>query len=126
LSDEIAWQTRAGLALEVLDAAGVARLEPSVSAMASFGVHFADDGKVDPPLLLKALHIAAAAAGARFQSGTYVRAVDVVEGAVRGVVLEDGTRVSSPRVVLAAGSWSTLVEGIPLDPAAVRPARGQI
>jgi glycine oxidase len=124
--DEVAWQKEAGLEVDMLDASGVGRLEPSVSAMASFGVHFAEDGRVDPPLLLKALHIAAAAAGARFQTGTYVRSIDVVEGVARGVVLEDGTRIASAKVVLAAGSWSTLVEGIPLDPAAVRPARGQI
>jgi glycine oxidase len=126
LAEEIAWQTAAGLDVETLDAAGVARLEPSVSAMVSFGVFFGEDGRVEPPLLLKALHIAAAAAGARFQSGTYVRSIDVVEGIARGVLLEDGTHVSSPNVVVAAGSWSTLVDGIPLDPAAVRPARGQI
>ena len=126
LTEEVAWQTGEGLAVETLDASGVARLEPAVSALASFAVHFAEDGRVDPPRLLKALHIAAAGAGARFQTGTYVRSVDVAEGAVRGVLLEDGTRVASPHVVLAAGSWSTLVEGIPLDPTAVRPARGQI
>lgn len=126
LLGDVDWQIREGLELEQVDAAGIARLEPSVSAMASFGVHFAKDGRVDPPVLLKALHFAAAAAGARFQSGTYVRSVDVVDGAAEGVMLEDGTRVSSRHVVLAAGSWSTLVEGIPLDPAAVRPARGQI
>ena len=124
--DDVAWQKEAGLEVDMLDASGVGRLEPAVSAMASFGVHFAEDGRVDPPLLLKALHIAAAAAGARFQTGTYVRSIDVVEGVARGVVLEDGTRIASAKVVLAAGSWSTLVEGIPLDPAAVRPARGQI
>jgi glycine oxidase len=55
-----------------------------------------------------------------------VRSVDVAGGRVQGVVLEDGTRIASAQVVLAAGSWSTLVEGVPLDPAAVRPARGQI
>jgi glycine oxidase len=126
LLDEVDWQIQAGLEVEQLDAAGIAHLEPSVSAMASFGIHFARDGRVDPPLLLKALHIAASSAGAKFQSGTYVRSVDVVGGVVEGVLLEDGTRVSSPHVVLAAGSWSTLVEGVPLDPAAVRPARGQI
>ena len=126
LAADTAWQVEAGLELEMLDAAGIAELEPSVSAMASFGVHFARDGRVDPPLLLKALHIAAARAGVRFQTGTYVRSLDVVEGAVRGVVLEDGTRVASPNVVLAAGSWSTLVLGTPLDAGAVLPARGQI
>lgn len=126
LATDVAWQVEACLEVELLDAAGVAELEPSVSAMASFGVHFARDGRVDPPLLLKALHIAAARAGVRFQTGTYVRSIDVVAGAVQGVVLEDDTRVASPNVVLAAGSWSTLVAGTPLDATAVRPARGQI
>ena len=126
LANEVAWQVSAGLDVEELDATGIGRLEPAVSAMASFGVHFPEDGRVDPPLLLKALHIAAAGAGARFQTGTYVRSIDVVEGSARGVLLEDGTHVASSHVVLAAGSWSTLVEGIPLDPTAVRPARGQI
>jgi glycine oxidase len=126
IHEDVAWQKGAGLPFEELDAAGIARLEPQVSAMATYGIHFAEDGRIDPPLLLKALHIAAAGAGARFQTGTYVRSVDVVEGSVRGVILEDGTRIASPRVVIAAGSWSTLVDGIPLDPTAVRPARGQI
>jgi glycine oxidase len=126
LALDVAWQSDAGLALSHLDAAGIARLEPSVSALASFGVHFPEDGRVDPPLLLKALHFAAAAAGARFQSGTYVRAVDVSEGIARGVVLDDGTRIAAEHVVLAAGSWSTLVAGVPLGAGVVRPARGQI
>ena len=45
---------------------------------------------------------------------------------VRGVVLDDGSRVAAAHVVVAAGSWSTLVGGLPLESAAVRPARGQI
>src|SRR5258708_1302764 len=124
LTADTVWQVEAGLEVAKLDAAGIAELEPSVSAMASFGVHFAQDGRVDPPLLLKALHIAAARAGVRFQTGTYVRSVDVVQGAVRGVVLEDDTRVASPNVVLAPGSWSTLLLRTPLHPGAVPPPPG--
>jgi glycine oxidase len=89
-------------------------------------VLFPRDGRVDPPLLLRALHIAAGAAGARFQTGAYVKSIDVDAGAVRGVFLEDGSRLACNQVVLAAGSWSTLVGGTPLASGAVRPARGQI
>jgi glycine oxidase len=122
---DVSWQSEAGLALERLDAAGALRLEPALGPV-SGGIHFVEDGRVDPPLLLRALHIAARAAGAQFQSGAYVRALDVENHAVRGVVLEDGSRLSCEKVVLAAGSWSTLVAGTPLPAGAVRPARGQI
>src|SRR5207249_2897423 len=33
ITEEVAWQTSAGLDVETLDAAGIARLEPSISAM---------------------------------------------------------------------------------------------
>ncbi|HEY3592768.1 MAG TPA: glycine oxidase ThiO [Polyangiaceae bacterium] len=120
----VAWQREVGLAVERLDTAALALLEPALAARGA--VLFAGDGRIDPPLLLRALQIAARAAGAQFQTGAYVRAIDVEKGAVRGVSLEDGSRLSCENVVLAAGSWSTLVGGVPLSAGAVRPARGQI
>jgi glycine oxidase len=126
LHRQVAWQKQAGLELEYLDAAGVHRKEPWVTPRATSAVHFAHDGRVDPAVLLKAVHIAAAKAGASFRSGAYVRSVDVDSGVARGVILEDGTRITATQVVLAAGSWSTLVAGVPLRAGDVRPARGQI
>jgi glycine oxidase len=123
---ETAWQEKAGLTVEKIEQSQLRALEPKLDLKTTFAVHFPEDGQVDPPRLLRALYIAAAQAGASFRSGAYVRAVAAEAGAVRGVVLEDGTRVPSDRVVLAAGSWSTLVEGVPLDASAVRPARGQM
>jgi glycine oxidase len=125
LDQETSWQLAAGLSVVRLDAAAVARLEPSLAAVCA-GIHFPEDGRVDPPLLLRALQIAARAAGARFQTGAYVRALDIDRNVVRGVLLEDGSRLACETVVLAAGSWSTLVGGTPLAAGAVRPARGQI
>jgi glycine oxidase len=122
----VEWQRLAGLSIEYLDAAGVREKEPWVTPRGTSAVRFADDGRVDPPLLLKAVHIAAAKAGAHFRSGAYVRSVDVDGGVARGVILEDGTRIGAGRVVLAAGSWSTLVAGVPIAAGSVRPARGQI
>jgi glycine oxidase len=123
---ETAWQEKAGLAVQKIEKEKLHALEPKLDPKVSFALHFPEDGQVDPPLLLRALYIAAAQAGASFRSGAYVRAVAAEAGVVTGVVLEDGTRVVSDRVVLAAGSWSTLVEGIPLEQSAVRPARGQM
>jgi glycine oxidase len=125
IARDFAWQRAAGLAVEQLDAAALARLEPSLGAVTG-GVHFPGDGRIDPPSLLRALQIAARAAGAQFRTGAYVRAIDVENQKVRGVSLEDGSRLACENVVLAAGSWSTLIGGIPLAPGAVRPARGQI
>lgn len=123
---EFAWQEKARLALEKVEQDKLRALEPKLDPKAIFALHFPEEGQVDPPRLLRALYIAAAQAGASFRSGAYVRAVAAEAGAVRGVVLEDGSRVASDRVVLAAGSWSTLVEGVPLEPSSVRPARGQM
>jgi glycine oxidase len=89
-------------------------------------VHFPDDARVDPPRLLSALRIAAERAGASFRSGAWVRRVAIERGRARGVSLEDGSLVRAEYVIAAAGSWSSLVEGVPLPKGGVVPARGQI
>jgi glycine oxidase len=93
-------------------------------------VRFPDDGRIDPPLYLRALRIAAEKAGARFQSGALVRRVITEPSGstrrARGVALEDGVAIDAGHVVVAAGSWSSLVEGTDVPVGAVRPARGQI
>ncbi len=79
---------------------------------------------MDPPLLVRALQLAAARAGAEFQSA-YVRRVVHEGGRVSAVELE-GDTVAAPSVVVAAGSWSSLVDGAGLPARAVRPMRGQM
>jgi glycine oxidase len=81
---------------------------------------------VDPKLLFRAVHIAADRAGARFESGAYVRRILAEKKRVRGVALEGGLEYEASRVVLAAGSWSSLVLGSPLEKNTVVPARGQM
>jgi glycine oxidase len=121
-----AWQRRDGLRAEMLRASEVRTLEPEIAADVVGGVRFPDDGRVDPPRLLKALRIAAERFGARFRTGSIVRRVVVEGGRARGVALESGETIEAEHVVLAAGSWTTLVGGAPLAPDAVKPARGQI
>lgn len=125
LARERAFQRDAGCSVEVLSRAQVASRVPSLSPNAG-GLAFADDARVDPPKLLRALRIAAERKGVTFQSGAYVRSVLLESGRAEGVLLDGGAVMRAGHVLVAAGSWSSLVEGVPLPPGGVVPARGQI
>lgn len=122
----VLWQRRQGLPVQRLDARLAHAFEPELAPSVVGGVRFAEDACLDPRRLLSALHGAALAAGARFVSGAYVRRVVVEGGRARGVAMDDGSDVRGSDVVVAAGSWTTLVDGVALGAGAVRPARGQI
>ncbi len=124
LEATVAWQHGLGLRAELLDGAQARQLEPQLSPHALAAAHFPDDHQVDNRLLVRALSMAAARVGATFRSG-YVRGVLVESGRVTGVDL-DGEPLRAAIVIIAAGSWSGLVQGVSLDPRVVRPARGQM
>jgi glycine oxidase len=126
LKREVAWQSKRRLAVERLAARDLSALEPALSGKLSGGVRFASDCRVEPRALLRALHIAALARGVRFQSGAFVRRVAVDGGRAVGVVLDDGSELRARNVVVAAGSWTSLIDGLGLPPGRVIPARGQI
>jgi glycine oxidase len=119
----VAWQKPKRRALSQRD---VLRREPALGPRVLGGVAFDDDARVDPRVLFRALHIAAARSGVVFRSGAYVRRVVTREGRASGVALDDGTTVEAEHVIVAAGSWTSLVEGLGIAPGAVLPARGQI
>ena len=120
----VAWQRASGLRAEVLEGRAAREIEPNLSAAAIGVAHFPDDHQVDNRLLVRALSLAAARAGVRFRTG-YVRGLEVMEERVVGVDL-DGEKLAAGAVVVAAGSWSSLVQGARIDPQAVRPVRGQL
>jgi glycine oxidase len=120
------FQRKLGLTVGVLDSRRLRAKVPSVSREAAGAVWFPDDARLDPPKLLRALRIAAERSGASFQSGAMVKRVVVERDHARGVELDDGSVVRGETVVVAAGSWSGLVGGVPLPPGGVVPARGQI
>jgi glycine oxidase len=76
--------------------------------------------------LLRALHIAALDRGVQFQSGAFVRRVVVDGERAVGVALDDGSVLRARNVVVAAGSWTSLIDGLGLPMGRVIPARGQI
>ena len=112
------------LPVEVLDDLEVRRLEPGISPQARGALYFRDEGSLDPRLFGRALAIAAMKAGARFLTGT-VQRIRSDGGRASGVDHESG-RIDADAVVLAAGSWSLLVEGHALPERSVRPIRGQV
>jgi glycine oxidase len=112
------------LEVEVLDAVDAARLEPSLSPRVRGGIYFPREQSIDPRLMARALVAAAKQAGVTFLTGG-VRRIVHEGGRVTGVEHETGF-LSAGAVVLAAGSWSPLVEGNALPRGAVRPVRGQI
>lgn len=120
-----AWQRARGLAVEWMDAAAARRLEPGLGPSVRGGLYLADEGHVSARALARALSQAAARAGATFLQGRYVRRVLVTAGRATGVEL-DGDTLPAEAVVLAAGSWSALVDVPGFSPPAVRPARGQM
>ena len=113
-----------GMPVEVVDDGAVRALEPGLSPEARGALFFAEEASVDPRPLSRALQVAAHRAGARFQTGQVHR---IVHERGRAVGVEhDLGRIEAGAVVLAAGAWSTLVEGSALTRGAVRPVRGQM
>ncbi len=120
-----AWQQARGLPIEIVSGAPLAKLEPNLATSVRMGVRMADAGVVNARSYARALAQAASIAGVRFLQGRYVKRVAVTAGRAVGVEL-DGETLSAGAVVVAAGSWSGLVEGVGITPPPVRPARGQM
>lgn len=126
IEQEVAWQRGRNLVAEVLDAKGARHVEPALSDAVLSAAYFAQDAQVDPQALLRALMAAIARAPrVTVRTGATVEGLVVERDRCVGVRLADG-EVRADATVLAAGSWSSLVPGVPRGVPAVRPVRGQI
>jgi len=119
------WQLARGLRVESLSGEAARAREPALGPAVRAALAFPDDAQVVARELARAFSQAAAGAGARFLTGRYVRRVLVEKGTAVGVEL-DGETLPAGAVVVAAGSWSGLVEGAGVPTTVVRPARGQL
>lgn len=124
LAEAVRGSQALGLRAQLLDLAQARALEPALTPDAVAAAHFPDDAQIDNRLLVRALSVAAARAGVTFRTGL-VRGVAREGDRAIGVDL-DGEILRADAVVVAAGAWTGLVGGIGLDPACVRPARGQM
>jgi glycine oxidase len=130
-----AFRRSAGLDAEELDSRACRKLESFLTPDVHGGVLFPGDWSVDNRRYAAALREAAAAAGVRAVRDrvTAVLTADDADGAdgadgrVRGVALADGGEIGAGQVVVAAGSWSGAVHGLPAAlKTAVRPVKGQL
>jgi glycine oxidase len=125
LSAIVEAQRARGLRAELLDAKGARGVERSLGEVEG-AAWFPDEAQVDPPQLLRALVAAVARSGVVVRGGATVSTLIVEGGRCAGVSLGGREIVRADAVVLAAGSWSSLVPGVPETVPAVRPIRGQI
>ncbi|WP_197363453.1 glycine oxidase ThiO, partial [Streptomyces clavuligerus] len=121
-----ALQQRCGLESEWLTGRECRRLEPMLAPGVRGGLRVDGDHQVDPRRLIAALRTACERAGVAFRRARAER-LTVVRGRATGAVLSDGTAATAGQVVLAAGSLSGGLDGVPPEVAVpIRPVKGQV
>jgi glycine oxidase len=121
----LAWQHAEGQRGELIDGASATRLQPGIAPDIDSWLWLPDEAQVDAQRLADCLTHALSAAGARVLAGRRAVAVESAAGTVTGVRLEDGRVLAADAVVVAAGAWSSVLEGLP-HRLRVRPVRGHI
>ncbi|WP_162933471.1 NAD(P)/FAD-dependent oxidoreductase [Sulfitobacter mediterraneus] len=119
------WQSMAAdhdLDTRMLSPREAAALFPDMGQRYKGAMVTPSDMRAEPWLAVPALADLAAAEGVDIVENCAVRCLDLAGGKVAGVVAESG-RIAAPRVVLAAGAWSSLFlrnHGVSLPQLSVR------
>ncbi|MFD4909384.1 glycine oxidase ThiO [Kitasatospora purpeofusca] len=121
-----AFHRRLGLDSQWLTGREARRLEPMLAPGVRGGLHVTGDHQVDGRRLAAALVRACERAGVVLRR-TEAAGLLVEDDRATGVRLADGTALTAGRVVLAAGSRSHLLAGLPPGVLpAIRPVKGQV
>ncbi|MFD9910459.1 glycine oxidase ThiO [Streptomyces sp. NPDC059063] len=121
-----ALQRQSGLDSQWLNGRECRRLEPMLAPGVRGGLRVDGDHQVDPRRLAAALVVACERAGVAF-TRAWARGLSVVRDRATGVVLDDGSALAAGQTVLAAGSLSGRLAGVPDDVLPpVRPVKGQV
>ncbi|MBO0656615.1 glycine oxidase ThiO [Streptomyces triculaminicus] len=121
-----ALQLRSGLDAQWLSGRECRRLEPMLAPGVRGGLRVDGDHQTDPRRLSRALLTACERAGVVFHRHEAVRAL-LAGGRAVGAELADGTLLAAGQTVLAAGSLSGRLAGLPEDVLPpVRPVKGQV
>jgi len=140
LDREIVFRRSLGLAADRLLGSEARRLEPALAPTIRLALHAPDDHAVDPRRLTAALAAACAREGVEVREGVAVEEVVIEGGEVTGVGVADAggsgsvpvadeaaSFVAAGTVVVAAGSWSGALPGVPERARVpVRPVKGQV
>ncbi|MBB6417037.1 glycine oxidase ThiO [Streptomyces sp. AK010] len=121
-----ALQQQSGLESQWLSGRECRRLEPMLAPGVRGGLRVDGDHQIDPRRLAGALVAAGERAGVVVHRA-WAERLTVVRDRATGVVLADGTEVAAGQVVLAGGSLSGRLAGVPQDVLPpVRPVKGQV
>ncbi|BFO20775.1 glycine oxidase ThiO [Streptomyces sp. KM77-8] len=121
-----ALQERSGLRSQWLSGRECRRLEPMLAPGVRGGLRVDGDHQIDPRRLATALVTACERAGVTFHRA-WARRLVVAGDRATGVVTSDGAEPAAGQVVLAAGSHSGRLAGVPADVLPpVRPVKGQV
>lgn len=121
-----ALQRQSGLESEWLSGRDCRRLEPMLAPGVRGGLRVDGDHQIDPRRLARALVVACERAGVVFHR-SWAERLSVVRERAAGIRAADGTDLAAGQVVLAAGSQSGRLAGVPEDAMPpVRPVKGQV
>ena len=123
-----AWQTAAGLSVELLTRSQTQKLEPCISPGVLAALRFPLDVQVENRRLLSALANSVSKLNVSMFTGTSAESVKIEKDRITGVQTSRGF-INCQSVVVAAGTWSSFVKFAPPSqkPApAIEPVRGQM
>jgi glycine oxidase len=123
LFELVAEQRQAGLRCDWLERDDLNERWPGVAPEARGALYAPEDGCLDPAALAAALLADARRLGVRI-SPEPVRRILTSQGRAMGVATAANS-IPAPQIVIAAGAWSPLLEGLPRR-LAVEPVRGQL
>lgn len=130
LEQRYTWQTQSGLPVERLERDEATYFEPAINPETLFALRFPLDTQVENRRLLSALAVANERLGVRLGSGVEARSLQLRSGHVMGVETSEGL-ISTERVVIAGGAWSSQLPIVEPDHTAapelrMEPVRGQM
>jgi glycine oxidase len=103
------------------------RLEPALAPTLRLALEIPDDHAIDPRKLSAALAVALTRAGGELRLGATATRVAATGERVTGIGLAGGSEIPVDNVVVAAGPWSSSLDGVPEDARIpIHPIKGQI
>lgn len=119
-------QQQFGLDVQWLNGRDACDIEPALSPRVTSAIHCKTDHQVDNRLMIRALKNAFQKNDGVLHENRSVKRIVIENGSVIAVQTEEGIK-HCDIVILAAGCWSTQIDGIPDDMLPpVRPVKGQM
>ena len=129
IRERFKWQTKAGLAVEHLNARETHKLEPFISPDSLESLFFPNDWQIENRKLIQALREFANLNGIAIEENTEIESLIEENARIRGVRTLSGEKVFADVLILATGAWTSLIkngENIIEQIPSIKPIRGQM